>query len=180
MKTLYLLRHAQTLPAEGGSTDIERHLSPNGLSDAAALGRWMKDKGQQPSTILCSSAQRTRETLAQMLEHIEAAPTHYDEAIYHGGRGEYFAMIQNLDDKYDSALLVAHNPSIHALAVMLASDESSDTLMQQLATSYATGTMSILQCPCESWKNLQPAGNKLTDLLTPLDYNAPQTPARWM
>ncbi len=180
MKTLYLLRHAQTLPSEAGRTDIERQLTSNGLIDAAILGRVMQTKEQSPATILCSSAQRTRQTLDQLLETLPAAPIHYDEAIYSGTHDSYFAMIQEADDTHDSLLLVAHNPSIHGLAMMLMGEQSSATLMQQLAIAYAPGTLSVIECDCDNWANIQPCANNLVELISPQDYNAPQTPARWM
>ena len=177
MKRLLFLRHAQTLPAEGAS-DVDRKLTPNGQADARALGATMKDKNYQPDTVLCSPALRTKETLELVMESLEGRPVETVPAIYSGTRGDLFHLVQNINDKTDTVLIVGHNPTIHEFIATLAR-EGSPTLMNRLASGYVPGTLGVLECPCASWKNIQPGENPLVDLMAPIDYNAPATPARW-
>lgn len=177
MKRLLLLRHAQTMPSDGKG-DKERKLTPQGLSDARALGQAMRQKRYQPDQVLCSPATRTRETLDAIMETISTVSTLYLPKIYEGGQDEIMDAIQNTDDETESLLIVAHNPSIHSLAVSLAKEDS-PTLMNRLAAGYKPGTLTVLNCPCEKWIDLRPGRNALIDFLEPLDYNAPSTPARW-
>ena len=67
-RTLFLLRHAQALSTPAGGQDFDRKLSPKGIEDAQALGRHLKSKGYKPDFILCSSAQRTRQTCENIIE----------------------------------------------------------------------------------------------------------------
>ncbi len=177
MKQLFLLRHAQALPADGAS-DIERKLTPNGQADARALGTTMKNKNYQPDLVLCSPAKRTKETLEHLIESLEECPVETVPGIYHGTRGDLFHLIQNVSDDVKALLLIGHNPVIHELAATLA-QEDSPALMSRLAGGYAPGTLSALDCACEKWADIQAASNPLTDFMEPLDYNAPATPARW-
>ncbi len=177
MKRLFLLRHAQTLPASGLS-DIDRKLTPNGQADARALGSAMKAKGYQPDFIYCSPARRTKETLSLLLESLEERTVESPNSIYHGTRGDLFHLIQNASKDVQNLLLVGHNPVIHELAATLAKEDS-PALMNRLAGGYAPGTLGVLDCSCASWSEIQAGANPLTDFMEPLDYNAPSTPARW-
>ena len=70
MRELILLRHAHAEPAAAGQDDIDRPLSRQGLAEAEAAGKWLKDHGYLPDRIIASPARRTRETLEQVLHAI--------------------------------------------------------------------------------------------------------------
>lgn len=177
MKRLFLLRHAQTLPSDG-KNDKERHLTPNGFADARALGQIMSQKHYQPDQVLCSTATRTRETLDSVMEALSMVSILYLPKIYEGSMDEILHAIRFTEDDIGTLMIVAHNPSIHAVAVSLAK-ETSPTLMNRLAQGYKPGTLSVLQCPIDKWAEIKAGENPLIDVLEPLDYNAPSTPARW-
>uniref|UniRef100_UPI0035189862 SixA phosphatase family protein n=1 Tax=Nioella sp. TaxID=1912091 RepID=UPI0035189862 len=62
MKRLILMRHAKS-DWSLGQPDAARPLNARGQRSAEAMGDWLREKGYLPDQILCSSAQRTRETL---------------------------------------------------------------------------------------------------------------------
>jgi phosphohistidine phosphatase len=177
MKKLFILRHAQAMPVEG-TVDKDRHLTPTGVADAKALGRAMKSRGYQPDMVLCSTAARTRETLEGLAESLKTVPVLYIAKIYEGGTGDLFHAVQQADEDVNSLLIIGHNPSIHTLAVRL-TQENSPMLINRLAAGYKPGTLSVLECPCKTWKEIKPHQNALVDLLEPLDYNASPSPTRW-
>ncbi|MCC7305495.1 MAG: histidine phosphatase family protein [Alphaproteobacteria bacterium] len=166
MKTLYLLRHCEALSAS--TSDFERPLSERGTARAEMLGRIMKEKKYAPSIVLCSPALRTRETLKGIMETVKIPVIQYEKGIYEEGREDIFAMIKAIDDRHESALVVGHNPSMHALAMTLADEEASPNpdLVSRIAAGYSPGTMAVLYCPQISWRALRPQENRLTDLLT--------------
>lgn len=175
MKTIFLLRHAQAGSSDTGS-DFDRPLTPQGLADAGALGRYIEQKNYKPEIVLCSAAKRTQETFKTL--GIDANAQFMDE-IYHAGRGELFAMLQKLDNEAQSAMIVGHNPVIYALAGLLASS-GPDSLMNRLTQGYQPATLSVIESPCDDWAKLHPDENTLIDLASPIDYNAPERPTRWM
>src|SRR4051794_16751236 len=83
MKTLILMRHAKSAWDDPHHKDIDRPLSPRGRKVAPRMGEWLAGEGYKPHVVLCSSAQRTRETLDLIRPHlpqsakIEFAPTLY-------------------------------------------------------------------------------------------------------
>ncbi len=177
MKQLFMLRHAQALPPESGE-DRERKLSPNGLEDSKALGQDMAKKGYRPDFILCSPSVRTKQTLEGVMGAMEEAPMDYPDILYNASAGDLLHLVQQADDSAQALLLVAHNPGIYELAARL-TGSGSNTLMARLSGGYKPGTLSVLSCPCEKWTDIAPGENELTDLLEPLDYNAPARPTRW-
>ena len=177
MKRLFLLRHAEAGPSSDGS-DRERALSDTGKADARALGLEMKRRSYNPDFTFCSPALRTKQTLEGLERALPDLSVEYPDKLYNGACGDLLRFIQNANDEIENLMLIAHNPGIHELTAMLAG-EGAPALVSRLAAGYKPGTLSVLDCPGQNWADIQPGENPLTDLLEPLDYNAPATPARW-
>ncbi len=167
-KTLFLLRHANALNDSG--LDKNRALSPKGVEDAKALGRLMDKQNFVPDMVVCSPAKRTRHTLKSLQSSLKTPQASFPEILYNGSAGDYLYEIQKIDDKYSKILIIAHNPSIYELVILLAT-QGSETLMQKLSEGYPPASLSVINCKCESWANIQPAGNELLSLMNPIDYS---------
>ena len=178
MKTVFLLRHAQALPAENGD-DFERKLSPKGLSDALMLGQTLKVGNKLPERIICSAARRTRQTCEQLLQGCGAnIHTEITKRIYHAEYEDLLDIIQSSDDSINALMIIGHNPTIYELASRLAT-QGADTVLMHLAQGYPPASLSIIECECETWQSFDRTKSKISALYDPLDYNAPATPARW-
>lgn len=176
MKRLYLLRHAQAMPIEPGGGDFDRPLTPQGRADAAALGREITRRGFVPDLILCSEARRTRETL----EGLNAvAQTKITRALYDASCGRILAAIQDAEDSAGSLLLISHNPGVYELAAMLGR-HAPGSAGGRLTQGYAPGTLTVFDIPAERWAEINPDEAQLIALISPIDYNAPDRPTRWM
>lgn len=176
MKQLYLLRHAQAMPAEN-MDDKARKLSPRGQQDAEALGKTMQKKNYVPDLVLCSAATRTQETYEAVKNTLGDSRVELEDTLYNATAGDMLHHIQQAENA-QRILLVAHAPGIFELAVRLF-DEGTPSLVNQMTAGYNPGALTVLNCPCEKWSEIQPGENELIDFLDPLDYNAPSTPARW-
>lgn len=113
-KTLYLMRHAEAAWMHSGQRDFDRPLTPKGELDAKEMGQRLKARGELPDIMLSSPARRatqTTEIIATELSHpLEAII--FREAIYEAGVSDLLDIIQNLDARYESAMLIGHNPSL--------------------------------------------------------------------
>ena len=112
-RTLVLMRHAS---AEGWSShgDKGRHLTPQGRQEASEAGVAMKPLGIDH--VLCSSAVRTRETVASLgLD----APVEYMDALYECGTGTMLQRISEVGDDVTALLVVAHAPTVPSLSAEL-------------------------------------------------------------
>ncbi len=113
-RTLILMRHAE---AGGAHNDHDRPLTPAGLADARAAGGWMLQSLPEVAAVVCSTALRTRQTLAA--SGIDA-PTRFSEDLYGGGIDDILGQIELTPDTVDTLLVVGHAPGIPATARELA------------------------------------------------------------
>jgi phosphohistidine phosphatase SixA len=125
MRELILLRHAHAEPASAGQADLDRPLSPEGLAEAEAAGRWLADNHLVPDCVLCSPSRRTRETLEAVLAKIGYVDQRLDERIYDATSGTLAELADDHRDA-DRLLLVGHNPGIEHLAALMHSGQSGD------------------------------------------------------
>lgn len=170
-KTLYLMRHAHC-PSAPDLPDKQRPLSTTGHDQATFIGRLCAAHGYRPSVILCSSAVRTRETLAGVsaAAQFETPQTdiHYSDALYSGTTGTYLELLQTLPNHHSSAMLIGHNPIIPALVTCLANEkQSDDALYKSLISYYMPATLTQIECPIENWADLSPYKNALLTVNQP-------------
>ena len=71
MLTLSLLRHAKSSWKNPTLADRDRPLATRGETDAPVMGKAMAERGIDPDLVLCSSARRTRDTLALVLPELK-------------------------------------------------------------------------------------------------------------
>jgi phosphohistidine phosphatase len=121
LKTLYLLRHAK---AENGLNDRERDLSAKGRRQAEALGQWMFEKGILPDRVVSSPAKRARLTAEICSEGADyRGSVRFEEDLYDPYGDKYIDIIADLKDKYDSALIVGHNPKISSAVTIVTGEQ---------------------------------------------------------
>jgi len=161
MLKLFILRHAQA----AGSYDVDdyqRPLTLNGIEQAQSLAPSLPNI----NLCLCSSALRTKMTLDSLQKNdAEIGKTIFSDTLYNAPRGALLNATQQ-SGTAQSLLLIAHNPGIHQLANMLASEEDSQD-RNKLMYQYSPATLSVLECPIDDWKNIQPAQNNLIELIVP-------------
>lgn len=120
-KILYLIRHAEAESPAGGTADFSRHLTAQGLIDAARMSRELEQRGVQPDFWLCSPAERTRNTFRAFSLHFtpDEAQTRFEQSLYDGGPAAYLSAIHSLPDAVSTVLVIGHNPSITQVAEFL-------------------------------------------------------------
>ena len=118
MKTLFLLRHAKSSWSEPGLADFNRPLNERGRRAAPLIARYLAHCGLLPDLILCSAAQRTRETLALMLPGGLAcdAVLRIESGLYGADAATLLRRLKRIETEVDCVLLIAHNPGLEDLA----------------------------------------------------------------
>ncbi len=117
MKTLILMRHGQADFATW--TDKERALTPIGKEQTAQTGLLLKQNQFTPQIILCSPLLRARQSAQQAAA---AWGLKTQDASELDGRLSADGLIrfsQEQFTKYDSIMLVGHNPTISLAATVL-------------------------------------------------------------
>lgn len=122
-KTLYLVRHAQA--SDSVSPDLYRPLTPNGMIDATRMSRHLSARMQGIQQVITSHSERTQMTARIFIEQLglpkEVMKT--DELLYESATKNYLSAVNNIEEKYDSVMLVGHNPSISYFAEYLCHEE---------------------------------------------------------
>ena len=152
MRQLILLRHAHAESATAGQDDIARPLSATGLAEARAAGDWLREHGLRPDRVLCSTAARTRETLAA-LGDIGAGEIYEDASIYEASPGT-LASLADANRDAERLLLVGHNPGLEQLAALMHSGQTGDY------RGMPPGGIAVLRLPVDV--NIEPGIATLT------------------
>ena len=122
-RTLHLLRHAKSSWDDPAATDHERPLAPRGRRAAAAIAGHLRDERIAPALVLCSSAVRTRQTLARVSAGFDPGcdvRIEIEGALYDVSAAELLTRIRRVADDVGSVMLIGHEPAIGELALTLA------------------------------------------------------------
>ena len=124
MKSLLLVRHAQSTDKEPGQHDINRVLTAEGERQSHDIGNHLISEGIVPLLILCSSAVRTKQTASIVAECIQypTSKIKTEHSIYESTTTNLLHLIQQLEESVESVLLVGHNPAVAALGEYLTAE----------------------------------------------------------
>ena len=152
MRELILLRHAHAEAAGAGQADMDRPLSRQGIAEAEAAGRWLKEHGYLPDRVLVSPSRRTRETLEEVLRVLGYVEQRQEQRIYEATPG---TLMQVADELRDIArvMLVGHNPGLEQMAALLSSGQSGEF------RGMPAGAIAVLHLPADAM--LEPGVAKL-------------------
>lgn len=156
-RRITLIRHAKA-EDDGVTPDHARALNPRGIADAAALGEELKAAGALPELVICSTATRTRQTLAAMALGL---PTLLNDKAYLASAGELLALLQSTDDAVRHVAILAHNPGLHQLAAMLVENYAHPEDEDKLMLKFPTSACAVLSTELASWRDLAPHVAKL-------------------
>jgi phosphohistidine phosphatase len=148
---LYLLRHAKSSWDDPGLDDHDRPLAPRGVRNAAALAEHLRAGQIVPELVLCSTAQRARETLAALLPAFDGeTEILVERGLYGASAGELLERLHAVPEAVASTMVVAHNPGLEELAARLAGDEAPERLPTAALVELAGGgTWAALgESPC--------------------------------
>ncbi len=138
---LLLIRHAKTLPAAAHQSDSERALAERGHHQTEQMRSYLRSLTMPiDATVLCSPAQRTRQTLDGCLPDHADQSIHFLDDIYMAYTGDLLALLnQRLISEPGWLIVIGHNPSLDSLLRWLGQSSS------QAAAGMATGCIAYLR-----------------------------------
>ena len=166
-KTLCLLRHAKSSWADPALDDFDRPLNQRGRASMVLLGLYIDEKRLRPDGILCSSSQRTRETLGLLLPWLRGdAAVRIERGLYLASADELLLRIRQVEDGVSCLLMVGHNPGLEDLAGRLAGtgDVFASTAMQE---KFPTAALAVLDFDAPRWADIGPGKGELRAFVTP-------------
>jgi phosphohistidine phosphatase len=169
---LLLLRHAKS-DWSGNLGDHDRPLAPRGRKAAPRIGAFMRKKGYVPEAVLCSTAERTKQTLELLLPQLRADPTvRYDPALYLAEWPALLAALQSEGAADTPLLMIGHNPGLEQLAVALTlqpQDAAERARFEALERKFPTAALAVLDFDVPLWEAVKPGTGRLRDFVRPRD-----------
>ena len=118
---LHLLRHAKTNQISPTGKDFDRELLPRGYAQIAELKLYLAARPIAPKYILCSTAKRTRQTLAELQALWPNVQILYKDELYLASKLEILQHICALNAT-DEMLVIGHNEGLSELAIYLSNE----------------------------------------------------------
>lgn len=166
---LWLLRHAKSSWDDPGLEDRDRPLAPRGERAADRMRDFVVAEGIRPALVLCSSALRTRQTLARVLPGLEPElDVRIESALYTFDAAPLLERLRGVPEGVASVMVIGHNPAIHELAVMLA---SSGDRLDQLTQSYPTAGLAEIELRAGPWQDVGAAQGELIRFVVPRELD---------
>lgn len=144
MKKLVLLRHAKSSWKDSSLADFERPLNERGRKAAKLMGEYMRQQRLGPDLVLCSPAQRAKETAALVLESFGIeVELRYDARIYEASVERLIEVISEIEETREETLLIGHNPGMENLLSRLTG------VSQQMPTA----AMACVMLTSKNWRD---------------------------
>jgi phosphohistidine phosphatase len=166
VKRLYLLRHAKSSWDDPTLGDRDRPLAPRGKRASEKMAKHLKSERIRPALVLCSSAQRTRQTLKRITPALGKPHIEVEDDLYAASAGELLARLRKVPDTVPSVLLIGHNPGLQDLALTLARDGPDRARLEE---KFPTGALAVLSVRRLTWSGLQPGDAELLACIAPRD-----------
>lgn len=156
------MRHAKSSWGDASLADFERPLNERGLKAAPLVGRFMRRQKLRPDLILCSPAERARQTAALVVKAAQLdAPLRYDERIYEATPPRLVEVVSQVEDATDELLLVGHNPGLEGLLELLAGE----------SRRMPTAALARIALDIEKWGKVREGAGRVELFVRPKDLD---------
>ena len=139
------MRHAEAAAKEARQEDKSRELTQSGVKDALHTGAWLREQNTNWDLIVSSSAIRAEQTALMVAEGMKLDHPRIvlEDVLFDASVRQLLDYVNNIEDAYQSVLIVGHNPAISYLAEYLTKADIGDM---------APGAVVIIRFELSSWK----------------------------
>ncbi|NVO15133.1 MAG: histidine phosphatase family protein [Rhodoplanes sp.] len=167
MRRLILLRHTKSDPAGAGMSDHARPLNARGTTAAERIGAYMAKHHLVPDTVVCSTAQRTRDTWARVAQQLTDPPAAaFERRLYDASAEKILAAVKDAPEESHSVMVVGHNPGLHYLATLLIAAGDVEQ-RERLREKLPTGGLVVIDFAVDAWDGVHPQGGRLDRFVSP-------------
>lgn len=167
MPKLVLMRHAKSSWGTPGLTDSDRPLSPRGIRAMPRVMHALVQGGIVPDRIICSTALRTRQTLALALEQwTDDMRIDMTRAVYEADANDLLELARaaTAGDAPQTLAIIGHNAAMEDLAIALAGPNSDNAALERIKMKYPTAAVAIFE---GEWPDLKSGGMRLQRFIVP-------------
>lgn len=160
MKKLILIRHAKSSWKFPELDDHERPLNKRGERDSLTMARHLQTQSEIDGgfdVIYSSTATRALD-LAQTISEFCHTSLIPDLSFYTFDADELLEILRSLPEQANSVAVIGHNPAIVQVVNRLTASQLSNV---------ATAGAVTIECPVQSWRELDDGLCELQQLITP-------------
>lgn len=156
---LLLLRHAKSDWGDESLADIDRPLNGRGKNASQVMAAYLKENSLLPNQILCSTAQRTRETLGRILPHLpQEAQIHLLSDLYQQSEDDYSGIIRRYGGRTQNLMIIGHNPATELTALNMIGTGDSKA-MADLEEKFPTAALAVIDFDIVEWSEAGKTGH---------------------
>jgi phosphohistidine phosphatase len=166
-RELFLLRHAKSAWPEGVA-DYNRPLKKRGKKAALLMGEWLLSQDLNPDWIVCSPAERTRETAEKLCKGLQIKKhglLYFDDRIYEASIESLKSVLADCPSFKQRVLIVGHNPGLDNLLIDLVAEplipDDDDKIL-------GTANLARISLP-DDWNQLNTGCGQLISITKPKD-----------
>lgn len=168
--TLMLMRHAKT-ESDAPNGDRKRELTEKGIRQAKRVSKGLVRYDLIPDRIICSGAQRARQTLDRMLKPLGDGPdVQYSEDLYESGTQAVLDQLSQTQPGLHRLLIIGHEPTMSISSQWLAKPQSDPDLLDLLNLGLSPANIVILGAE-EPFNQWQIHSARLLGILAPHDFD---------
>jgi phosphohistidine phosphatase len=165
--TLSLFRHTKSSWDNPKLKDHDRPLSARGEHDAPRMGAFIAAQGLIPERVLCSTAARTRATLALAMPAWSPPPViTFDKALYLADWDKVLLRLQDAREPAAHMMLIGHNPGLQDLAATLIGRGNREERMA-IAQKFPTAALAVIRFETAKWADVVSGSGRLDVYMAP-------------
>lgn len=140
---LIIMRHAKSDWSEANKLDWDRPLTARGRKTAKRMGKWLKQKQFRIDRIVCSPAQRAKQTCHLVVEELGTPGNNVllESGVYDASLNDLISLINRYREGIHTLLIIGHNPGLDQLLCFLSKDPPPGNNCGKLLT---TGAIAVL------------------------------------
>ena len=117
--------------------------------------------------MVCSSAERARQTLDLVSPAIKPSKVILDRNVYEAGPRKLMKYLCQLPETAETVFLIGHNPALHEFALSLA-DPTSAKRLPPVEGKFPTAALATFEFDGQ-WSDLAPHRARVTSFVIPAD-----------
>lgn len=161
MKSLFFARHAKSSWDIINIKDHDRDLNKRGIRDSAFMPQKLLELDWKPELIISSTAIRAKKTAEQISNILKVENFTLESDLYLAPPYIFLEIVNELDEKYSSVMMVAHNPAMTDLI----NNYSFENII-----NVPTAAIFKIDFDVKSWKDVSFENGKLTGFIYPKKY----------
>jgi phosphohistidine phosphatase len=146
MKTLLVMRHAESSWDAPGLQDHDRPLNSRGVHDATRIGRLLVEENLVPARIFSSTAVRTLSTTELVVGEFGVdVEVQITRNLYLASSHTYIDVLKGMGGEGNPIMVVGHNPGVSALVRVLSREYKEMT----------TAALAAIELDINTWSDIE-------------------------